>query len=155
MRVLVLTVSDRAAAGVYEDKSGPAIRAVLADAFPDAAIASAVVPDEKASIHGAFEAHAACDCIITTGGTGLSPRDVTPEATIAYCDRMVPGIAEMLRAESLKETRNAALSRGVAGMKGACLIVNLPGSVRAATFCTTLLIPLLEHACAMKDGKGH
>jgi molybdopterin adenylyltransferase len=155
MRVLVLTVSDRAAAGVYEDKSGPAITAVLAEAFSDAIITNAVVPDEKESICAAFKTHAACDCILTAGGTGLSPRDVTPEATIAYCDRMVPGIAEMLRMESLKETPNAALSRGVAGMKGGCLIVNLPGSVRAATFCAKHLVKILEHAIAMRDGKSH
>ena len=155
MRVLVLTVSDRAAVGVYEDKSGPEVTAVLAGSFPDAAIASAVVPDEKASIRAAFEANAACDCIITTGGTGLSPRDVTPEATSAYCDRMVPGIAEMLRRESLRQTPYAALSRGVAGMKGGCIIINLPGSASGAAFCTELLVPLLRHAFDIRDGKGH
>jgi molybdopterin adenylyltransferase len=140
---------------VYEDLSGPAVAAVLAAAFPDAIIIRAVVPDETAAIRASFEEHVDCDCILTTGGTGLSPRDVTPEATLGYCDRMVPGIAELLRAESLKETRNAALSRGAAGMKGKCLIINLPGSVKGATFCAKLLTPLLEHACAMRDGKGH
>jgi molybdopterin adenylyltransferase len=155
MQVLVLTVSDRASAGVYEDRSGPAIAEVLAEAFPGAVIARSVVPDEKPAIRAAFEANAQCDAIITTGGTGLSPRDVTPEATQEYCGRMVPGIAEMLRMESLKETRNAALSRGVAGTKENCLIINLPGSVRAATFCTKILIPILPHALAMIQGKDH
>ncbi|MBN1130341.1 MAG: MogA/MoaB family molybdenum cofactor biosynthesis protein, partial [Chitinispirillaceae bacterium] len=79
----------------------------------------------------------------------------TPEATIAYCDRMVPGIAELLRAESLKETPHAALSRGVAGMRGNCLIINLPGSVRGATFCAKIVASLLEHALAMRNGVGH
>jgi molybdopterin adenylyltransferase len=155
VKVLVLTVSDRASTGVYEDRSGPAIVAVLAEACPGAIVERVVVPDEKAVIAAAFETHADCDCILTTGGTGLSPRDVTPEATMEYCDRMAPGIAEMLRSESLKETPHAALSRGMAGMKGSCLIVNLPGSVRGATFCAKIVAGMLPHALAMIKGEGH
>jgi molybdopterin adenylyltransferase len=155
VEILVLTVSDRASRGDYEDLSGPAVIKILAEAFPEAKIEGLVVPDEKPAIKNVFTSHASKDFIITAGGTGISPRDVTPEATFEYCERMVPGIAETLRMESLKETPYAALSRGVAGMKGACIIINLPGSVKAAAFCTRLLIPLLPHALAMRDGKGH
>jgi len=155
VEILVLTVSDRASRGDYEDRSGPAVIKMLAKAFPDANIEGLMVPDEKPAILKVFASHAQKDFIITTGGTGLSARDVTPDATGEYCERMVPGIAEMLRMESLKETPYAALSRGVAGMKGKCIIINLPGSVKAATFCTRLVVPLLPHALAMRDGKGH
>ena len=155
MEILVCTVSDRASRGDYEDRSGPAVITILAEAFPDARIEGVVVPDEKPAILNVFVSHTQSDFIITTGGTGISPRDVTPEATLEYCDRLVPGIAEMLRMESLKETPYAALSRGVAGMKGKGIIINLPGSVKAATFCTRLLVPLLPHALAMREGKGH
>jgi molybdopterin adenylyltransferase len=155
VEILVLTVSDRASSGEYDDRSGPAIKSILSEAFPRAVIQGVTVPDEKPAILKAFASHADKDFIITVGGTGLSQRDVTPEATMEFCERTVPGIAEMLRMESLKETPYAALSRGVAGMKGKCIIINLPGSVKAATFCGRLLVPLLPHALAMRDGKGH
>lgn len=155
MEILVLTVSDRASSGEYEDKSGPAILKILSEAFPQAEIQGVIVPDERSAIRGAFATNTQKDFIITTGGTGLSPRDVTPEVTEEYCERLVPGIAEMLRLNSLKETPFAALSRGAAGMKGKCIIINLPGSVKAAGLCARLLVPLLPHACAMRDGKGH
>jgi molybdenum cofactor synthesis domain-containing protein len=95
------------------------------------------------------------DWIITTGGTGLSPRDVTPEATVQYCDRLVPGIAEILRMESCRQTPNAMGSRSIADMKGKTIAVNLPGSAKAATFCATILIPVIKHAGAMIEGQGH
>ena len=155
MEILVLTVSDRASRGEYDDRSGPAIKSILSEAFPDALIQGLIVSDERLAINKVFASHADKDFIITTGGTGLSPRDVTPEATLKFCERLVPGIAEMLRMESRKETPYAALSRGVAGMKGKCIIINLPGSVKAAMFCARLLVPLLPHALAMRDGKGH
>ncbi|MBN2036440.1 MAG: MogA/MoaB family molybdenum cofactor biosynthesis protein [Chitinispirillaceae bacterium] len=155
MDLLVLTISDRAANGEYEDRSGPAIKTVLEASVPTATIRMEIVPDEACSIRAAFETNADCDIIITTGGTGLSSRDLTPEVTQEFCDRMIPGIAEMLRMESLKETPFAALSRGVAGIKGKCLIINLPGSEKGASFCARCLTPLLEHACNMRDGKGH
>jgi molybdopterin adenylyltransferase len=155
MKVLVLTISDRASSGVYEDRSGPAIERLLADLLPGVVVKRRIVPDEEKKILGAFAEYPSMDVIITTGGTGLSSRDVTPEATVRYCDRLVPGIAEMLRAESRRETPNAVLSRGVAGMKGTTLIVNVPGSVKAAEFCAGILAPVLSHAVNMAHGHGH
>jgi len=155
VRVLVLTVSDRASQGVYEDLSGPAVERVLRELVPGIDVQRRVVPDDIARISEALSAGPDVDAIITTGGTGIGPRDVTPEATVACCDRLVPGIAEMLRAESGRQTPHAAFSRGVAGVKGRTLIVNVPGSVRAAEFCARLIAPMLEHACAMLRGDGH
>ena len=155
MKILVLTISDRASEGVYEDRSGPAVEKVLDEEFPGAEIERLIVSDEAAEIEGAFEKHADYDVILTTGGSGIGPRDNTPDVTMSFCDRMIPGIAEYLRSESCKETLNAVLSRGVAGYKGTTIIVNLPGSVKGAAFCAELLVPILPHACDMIRGKGH
>jgi molybdopterin adenylyltransferase len=155
MRVLVLTISDRASKGLYEDLSGPAIERVLTERLGDVEIQRCIVPDERRAILQALNEAQSVDLVITTGGTGLSPRDITPEVTTEYCDRSVPGIAEILRAESYRQTPNAMLSRGVAGMRGNTLIVNLPGSVAAAEFCTNLLAPVLSHALRMARGEGH
>jgi molybdenum cofactor synthesis domain-containing protein len=114
-----------------------------------------VVPDEKEAILAALEAHAHCDWIFTTGGTGPAPRDVTPEATLAFIDREMPGLAEYLRLESLKETTHAVFSRGVAGMKGTSYVVNAPGSVKAARLCARIFAPLMEHGVRMAHGQGH
>jgi molybdopterin adenylyltransferase len=155
MRVLVVTISDRASKGVYPDLSGPAIEEVLKRSFPDADIRRMVVPDDAPAIEAAFESGLGRDFIISTGGTGLSARDITPEVTLGFCDRLIPGIAEAIRAESTKQTPNAMLSRGVAGMKGKTIIVNMPGSERAARFCAELLSPRMEHALKMAAGDGH
>lgn len=157
MRIAVITVSDRASAGVYADKSGPAIEEILREAWPDAAIDRSVVPDGDESVSLALARHAEADAdwIITTGGTGPAPRDRTPEASRSFCDRELPGIAEYLRAESLKETPNAVFSRQYAGMRGTVYVVNLPGSERAARFCTKLIAPLMEHGLRMAKGEGH
>lgn len=156
MKVLVLTISDRASKGVYEDRSGPAVVKTLSDHFQQAAVVQQlIVPDEQESILKAFGDHGTCDIIITTGGTGIGPRDVTPEVTAGYCDRLIPGIAELLRAESYRQTPNAMLSRGIAGIKGNTIIINLPGSPKAAAFCTGLLIPVLSHALDMIRQEGH
>ena len=88
-------------------------------------------------------------------GTGISPRDVTPEATRRFCERELPGIAEMLRARSYEETPMAVLSRGCAGLKGRTIVVNFPGSLKAASLCVRLLIPVMEHALSMLRGEGH
>ena len=114
-----------------------------------------IVPDEKRKIKKAFRKNLSRNIIITTGGTGISPRDVTPEVTEKFCDKMLPGIAEILRAESYKQTPNAMLSRAVAGIKGKTVIINLPGSVKAAVFCTKLLLPVLPHILEMQKGQGH
>lgn len=155
MKAVVITISDRAHRGEYEDLSGPEIRRLLIEAFPDCDVQGIVVPDEEAEIMHAFRKYLDADFILTTGGTGISPRDITPETTAAYCDRELPGIAEALRAESYRETPQAMLSRAYAGLKGKTIIVNFPGSVKAAGFCTRLLIPVMAHALAMRDGGSH
>ena len=155
MKILVVTISDRASRGEYEDLSGPAVKEILEEEIAGAEVEVVIVPDEEDEIERALESGLSGDAIITTGGTGIGPRDITPEVTGRFCDRAAPGISEMLRAESLKETPNAALSRGYAGMKGSTLVVNIPGSVRGASFCARLLAPLLIHAEGMISGEGH
>lgn len=155
MELLVLTVSDRASKGIYEDRSGPALELLLRSSFPSSIIHLAVVPDEQPEIIAAFVKFAQCDFIITTGGTGISPRDVTPDATASWCDRLIPGIAEYLRTASMQQTPHAVFSRAVAGVKGKTIVVNVPGSVRGAIFCVELLVPLMEHAVKMLAGGGH
>lgn len=155
MKVRVLTISDRASQGVYEDKSGPAIECILAEKLPESIIDRLIVPDEENAIKEAFANNLDKDIIITTGGTGIGPRDITPDITEKFCDRLIPGISEYLRNESLKQTINAVLSRGVAGIKGTTLIINLPGSVKGASFCAEQLINILPHAMKMMRGKGH
>jgi len=113
------------------------------------------VADEKGEILAALGRHAGADWILTTGGTGPSPRDVTPEATREFCDRELPGLADFLRARSLAETPFAVFSRGLAGMRGATFVVNFPGSEKAARFCAALVAPLMEHGLAMARGEGH
>ena len=153
--ISVITISDRAFAGVYPDRSGPAVVETLRTVFPDADIRTRLVSDDPDALRAALQDALDCHLVVTTGGTGLGPRDSAPEVTSAFCDRTVPGIAEFLRAESRKETQNAVFPRGFAGMKGKTLYVNLPGSERAARFCAGALAPLLPHALAMIRGEGH
>ncbi|MBN2874126.1 MAG: MogA/MoaB family molybdenum cofactor biosynthesis protein [Spirochaetales bacterium] len=155
MKVAVITVSDRASRGEYEDLSGPEMERVFRDLVPGVEVERAVVPDEADAIVAALGRFASCDWIFTTGGTGPAPRDVTPEATLAFVDRTAPGLAEFLRLESLKETPNAVFSRGVAGLRGATYVVNAPGSLKAARLCARVFSPLLEHGVAMTRGEGH
>lgn len=155
MRVAVVTISDRASRGEYEDLSGPEIEREVLARYPDAALSRRVAPDEPEAIIAALEAESGADLILTTGGTGLSPRDVTPEATRRFCDREAPGIAEALRAQSYAETPAAMLSRGYAGLHGSCLVVNFPGSVKAVSRCMEVLGPVMGHALAMIRGEGH
>ena len=142
----VLTVSDRCACGEQEDVSGPAVAALLADAgFPVAA--RRVVPDEQPLIEAALrEAARAHRLVVTTGGTGLTARDVTPEATRAVCERLLDGLAERMRAEGLHQTPFAILSRGLAGTLGQSLILNLPGAPRGAQSSLQAVLPVLTHA---------
>lgn len=156
MRVGVLTVSDRVSRGEMEDLGAPAIQSVLGG--PEFEIThTEVVPDEEDLIVGILEAWAkdGLDVILTTGGTGLGPRDVTPDATERVAGRMVPGIAEVLRSEGQKHTAHAILSRGVAAVRGATLIVNLPGSPGGAREGAELLRPVLGHAIAILHGGRH
>jgi len=154
-RAIVVTVSDRCARGERADESGPAVREILERAG-FSVVRMAVVPDERAKIERALaEGAEAADLIATTGGTGFSPRDVTPEATQAVCDRMAPGIPEAMRAASLKVTPLAMLSRAAAGIRGRCLIVNLPGSVRAARENLEAVVGALAHGIDMMRGGDH
>jgi molybdopterin adenylyltransferase len=148
IRVGILTISDRTFRGEREDLSGPALsQAVLSQGWLIAD--QALVPDEKEQISKALKVWAKSDkmeVILTTGGTGFSPRDVTPEATLLVLERLAPGLAEFMRLESLKKTPHAALSRSVAGIASKTLIVNLPGSPTAAVENLTTILPLIPHA---------
>ncbi len=155
MRVTVITISDRAHAGIYEDLSGPEIERIITENLPQAEIRREVVPDSKSALRDALDRNTGSDYILTTGGTGISPRDITPEVTEAFCERSLPGISETLRAESYRETKNAMFSRGYAGVKGKTIIVNFPGSVKAVRTCTALMIPVMEHGLKMLRGEGH
>ena len=152
----VLTLSDRGAAGVYADVSGTTARDLLLAGIPDAVVVCySVIPDDRPTIEAtlrrwADEEHLAL--IVTTGGTGLAPRDVTPDATLAVLTYPVPGLAEAMRAASLAQTPLAMLSRAVAGVRGRTLIVNLPGSPRAVRECLSVILPALPHALAKLAG---
>jgi molybdopterin adenylyltransferase len=144
IRIGVLTVSDRASRGEYEDRGGPAILAYLRDVLVDEWEAEArIVPDEPDQISAVLMDMAdrlGCAWIITTGGTGPAPRDVTPEATAAVCQKMLPGFGEQMRAVSVRTVPTAILSRQTAGIRGKTLILNLPGNPRAIGECLDAVI---------------
>ena len=152
----VVTVSDRASAGVYADKGGPGIEAALT-----AILASPwrpvrrVIPDERARIEATLIELAdveGCSLILTTGGTGPAARDVTPEATEAVCERMMPGFGELMRARSLLEVPTAILSRQTAGLRGRSLIVNLPGKPSAIRTCLDAVFPAIPYCLDLTGG---
>ena len=155
MRAGVLTISDKASKGERVDTSGAAIAELLGTI--DASIERTdVVPDEAPQISDTLRSWAdsgELDLIITTGGTGLSPRDVTPAATAEVIERPAPGLGELMRSEGLKHTPMAALSRGVAGVRGRCLIVNLPGSEKGVRESLTAVIDILPHAVEILRGR--
>jgi len=154
-KAIVVTVSDRCARGERVDESGPAVREILKQSG-FSVMRLVLMPDERPLIEQALtEAAEEADLIVTTGGTGFSPRDVTPEATAAVCNRMVPGIPEAMRAASLKVTPLAMLSRAAAGIRGNCLIVNLPGIVRAARENLEAVAGALAHGVDMLRGGDH
>jgi molybdenum cofactor synthesis domain-containing protein len=148
MEVAILTVSDRGARGEYEDRSGPLLAEIIQNKTPWRVSQQAIVPDEKTEIANTLIqwCNAGVSLILTSGGTGFSPRDVTPEATKSVIERETPGIAETLRAESLKITRHAMLSRAVAGIRGRTLIINMPGNPKAVRENMDVLLPILPHA---------
>ena len=154
-RAVVITVSTRAAAGVYADEAGPAVAAVLAGAGFDVGDIR-LVPDGHGLV--ATEIRSACevaDLVVTNGGTGLHPRDETPEATLDVVDREVPGIAEAMRTASLAVTPMAMLSRGVAGVRGTTLVINVPGSPKAAVENLEAVLDVLGHALDQLAGGDH
>jgi molybdenum cofactor synthesis domain-containing protein len=148
MRIGILTVSDRGAAGNYEDRSGPLLKEILTTNTPWQITRQTIVPDEFEIIVNTLTnwCNEELNLILTSGGTGFAPRDITPEATRRVIEREAPGIAEALRAESLKITRHAMLSRAVAGIRGRSLIINLPGSPKAVRENMAVLLPVLPHA---------
>ena len=155
MKTKVITISDRASRDVYPDLSGPAIEKTLREYFGDIEVLREIVADDSMQIWEALQNSLDADIIITSGGTGPGPRDITPEVTKSFCERMTPGIAEYIRARSIEQSLNAILSRGVAGIKGSTVIINLPGSPGAASFCTEIICPVLKHAVEMAKGGLH
>lgn len=153
----ILTISDRGARGDYEDRSGALLAQIIQSQSPLNLIQRAIVADEIEQIAAILTAWCAAgvNLILTTGGTGFAPRDVTPEATRQVIERETPGIAEALRAESLKVTRHAMLSRGIAGLRGQSLIVNLPGNPKAVRESMEILLPVLPHALDLLTNVGH
>ncbi|MDE3104618.1 MAG: MogA/MoaB family molybdenum cofactor biosynthesis protein [Acidobacteriota bacterium] len=152
-RAVVLTVSDGCSAGTQQDVSGPQVVAMLQAAGLQQIVAL-TVPDEREQISAALRRFATqAELIVTTGGTGLAARDVTPEATLDVCDRRVDGLAERMRAEGLRETPMAVLSRGVCGVLGRTLIVNLPGSPAGARSSLAAILPVLPHALDLLSGQ--
>jgi molybdopterin adenylyltransferase len=145
LRIGIVTVSDRASRGIYEDRSGPAIQSVLEARLPyRMEFHYRLVPDERELIQQAIlELTATCGLVVTTGGTGPAPRDVTPEATLPLLEKVMPGLPEVIRQVSLAETPTAILYRGVAGIRGTSLILNLPGNPRAISTCLEAVLPAL------------
>jgi len=155
IRVGILTVSDRSARGERADTTHEAIREALAGG-PFEVAAYEVVPDEVAQIRRVLRLWAdrdSLDVVLTNGGTGLAKRDNTPEATLEVVERQVPGLAELVRSEGVKKTPMAALSRGVAGVRGGTLIINLPGSPKGARESVEVLLPILPHAVEQVTGR--
>lgn len=157
MKIAILTISDRGAAGQTEDKSGPLIAQILQNRTPWEIAKQEIIPDDQPTIAKTLLqwCEENFDLILTTGGTGFAPRDVTPEATRQVIEREAPGIAEALRAESLKITRHAMLSRAVAGIRGRTLIINLPGNPKAVKENLDILLPILPHALDLLSDAPH
>jgi len=157
MKIGRLTISDRAAAGIYEDLSGPEIESALREVMgAEVQFLAAIVPDEVELIAAKLRAladQASCDLIVTTGGTGISARDVTPEATRSELEKELPGFGEAMRMQSLAKVKTAILSRATAGTRGRSLIVNLPGKPAAVRECLEILAPAIREGIAHLRGE--
>ncbi len=157
IKTAILTVSDSCAQGKREDISGQTIESMLTEGGFEIC-EKKIVPDNHDAIADELKFlsdKAGLDVVFTTGGTGLGPRDVTPEATGSVCERIVPGLSEMMRAEGLKKTKNAVLSRAIAGIRSKTLIINLPGSPKAVKESLEIILDVLPHAVEMLHGGGH
>jgi len=157
IKMAILTVSDSCAQGKREDVSGQEIKTMLdKDRFE--IFEKKIVADNREAIANElkyFSDKAGIDVVLTTGGTGLGPHDVTPEATASVCERIVPGLSEMIRAEGWKKTKSAVLSRGLAGIRNKTLIINLPGSPKGVRESLEIILDVLPHAVQMMRGGGH
>ena len=151
----ILTISDKGSRGQRYDKSGEVLRDILSS-LDSRVIKYEIIPDEREVIAGKLTDWAdkgGVDVILTTGGTGLSQRDVTPEATLSVIDKSVPGLAEAMRARTFEKTPMAVLSRATAGVRGKCLIINLPGSPKAVRECLEVVLPAIPHAVEIIKGE--
>ncbi len=156
IRIGIVTVSDRASRGVYEDKGGPGVVAALKEMLiGDWEPVARLIPDDQEQIESTLKALAddeGCCFIVTTGGTGPAKRDVTPEATEAVCEKLLPGFGELMRHESLKSVPTAILSRQTAGIRGSSLIVNLPGKPSAIRECLLAILPAVPYCIDLIGG---
>jgi molybdopterin adenylyltransferase len=160
MKIGRITLSDRASAKIYKDRSGPRIDHVLREVFgPDVELEPVMLPDDRARISETLREladHRGCDLIVTTGGTGIGPRDVTPEATLAVLEKELPGFGEILRVTAFEKVPTTILSRATAGVRGHCLIVNLPGKPEAVAECLAILMPAIQEGLAyLRDEDPH
>ena len=157
IKAAILTISDSCSQGLQEDLSGATIENILKENDFEV-IDKRIVPDEADRISAEliqFADEAKLDIVFTTGGTGFSRRDVTPEATTAVCEKIVPGFGELMRLKGLEKNPNAILSRSTAGIRKDTLIINLPGSPKAVAECLEMILPVLPHAMKMMQGGGH
>ncbi|MEO8350307.1 MAG: molybdopterin adenylyltransferase [Chthoniobacteraceae bacterium] len=158
MKVARVTLSDRASAGTYEDRSGPEIERVLGEALGgDLHWHRSLIPDDRAAIERTLIYHCdidGCELIVTTGGTGPAPRDVTPEATRAVIERELPGFGEIMRVQSFAQVPTAILSRALAGTRQQSLIINLPGNPKAIGECLPMLVPAIHEALRHLRGES-